>query len=419
MNTFDKIIGYKSIKNELEILADMMKNLEKYTRLGVKLPRGILLYGEPGVGKTLMASCLMEASGRKTVTLRKNLTNGDFVKEIKSTFEEAKNNAPSIVFLDDMDKFANTDKDNSNDSAYVAVQTCMDDSREYDVFVVATANNKLYLPESLTREGRLGRAIEVYNPKGNDAVEIIRHFLSTKECVKDLNVEDIAKMLNGDSCAELESIINEAGIYAGSQGKDKIDMMDVMRGIMRIKFSAPESVDEIPQSVLLSTAYHEAGHTVVAEYLSPKSVGIVTVLGHEGKVKGFTDYYQDERYWDDKTYMENRVMAILGGKAATELVYGKTDVGANSDLGRAYGVVERFVDDYCSYSFDSFERGNSSSDLAARKDARIAYDIEKYYAQTKRILVENRAFLDALAKALVEKKTLLSSDIQTIKASVA
>ena len=132
-----------------------------------------------------------------------------------------------------------------------------------------------------------------------------------------------------------------------------------------------------------------------------------------------TDYYQDERYWDDKTYMENRVMAILGGKAATELVYGKTDVGANSDLGRAYGVVERFVDDYCSYSFDSFERGNSSSDLAARKDARIAYDIEKYYAQTKRILVENRAFLDALAKALVEKKTLLSSDIQAIKASVA
>lgn len=117
--------------------------------------------------------------------------------------------------------------------------------------------------------------------------------------------------------------------------------------------------------------------------------------------------------------MEYRVIALLGGKAATEVVYGKTDVGANSDIHRAFDVIERFVDDYCSTSFDSFERRGNSNGLSARKDARMTYEIEKYYAQAKIILVDNRAFLDAVAKALVEKKTLVSSDIQKIKESVA
>ena len=419
MNQFERVIGYQSIKRELETLVDMMTNEEKYKKLGVKLPAGILLHGDPGVGKTLMATCLIEASGRKSFTLRKDKPNGDFVKEIKDMFCEAQKNAPSIVFLDDIDKFANASRRNSNDEEYVAVQACIDDLKQDDVFVVATANDVSVLPDSLCREGRLGRMIRVRNPQGNDAVDIIKFFLSTKECVSDVNPTDVAKMLNGDSCAELEAIINEAGIYAGSQNKEKIDMQDLMRGIMRIKFSAPESVDEVPKDVLLATAYHEAGHTIVAEHLSPESVGLVSVLAHEGAVKGVTNYYQDDRYWDDKANMEYRVIALLGGKAATELVYGKTDVGANSDIHRAFDIIERFVDDYCSTSFDSFERSGNSDGLSARKDARMTYEIEKYYTQAKKILVDNRDFLDAVAKALVEKKTLVSSDIQKIKESVA
>ena len=188
---------------------------------------------------------------------------------------------------------------------------------------------------------------------------------------------------------------------------------------MRIKFGAPESVEEVPEEDLLATAYHEAGHTVIAEVLSPESVSIVSVLAHIDCVKGITNYYQDDSYWNDKTNMENRVIALLGGKAATELVYGKTDVGSNRDIHRAFDIIDRFVDDYCSTSFDSFERHGNSDGLSARKDARMTYEIERFYAQAKKILVDNRAFLDAVAKALVEKKTLVSSDIQKIKESVA
>ena len=415
MNAFDKIFGYRSIKKELETLTDMMTNEEKYKKLGVSIPRGLLLYGNPGVGKTLMATCFIESSGRPCFTVRKDKADGDFVNEIKNTFNKAKEAAPSIVFLDDLDKFSDSKGHNSNDEEYVTVQACMDDIKEYNVFVIATANDKRFLPDSLIREGRLGRMISVDNPKGQDAVDIIRHFLEGKEFVNEVNAEDVAKMIGGSSCAELESSINEAGIFAGIQGKEKIDFEDLKRGIMRIMFSAPESLEDVPEEVLLATAYHEAGHTVIAEITSPGSVGLVSILVHDGPTRGITSLIETDRYWDDKSNLEDRVKTTLGGKAATEIIYGKTDIGANDDLQRAYRIVSRFVDNYCSFSFDSFDHPGSSDELRGRKDCRITHEIERYYFDTKRVLVEHKQFLDAIAKALVEKKILVSSEIQEIK----
>lgn len=419
MKAFDRIIGYQSIKNELTVLADMLRNGDKYARLGVTMPRGILLYGNPGVGKTLMANCLIEASGRDVFKLRKDKPDGDFVQAIQTTFTLARENAPSIVFLDDLDKFSEDNRRHSNAEEYVTVQSCIDDAAGDDVFVVATVNDEDYLPDSLLREGRLGRKIEVDNPRGEDAVAIVQHFISQKECVAEVNASDIAKMLDGDSCARLEAIINEAGIYAASQGKEKIDMDDMMRSILRVKFKAPESVVDIPRESLLKTAYHEAGHVVVAETLKAGNTTMVSIIGHEGSARGITGYYQDETYWDDMTNMENRVMCVLGGKAATEIVYGKPDVGANRDLHRAFDLVERFVDHYCATSFDSFERNDSGEELRNRKDMRIANEMSKYYARSKQILVENRPFLEAVANALMEKKTLVASDIQKIRQAIA
>ena len=419
MKAFDKIIGYQSIKNELGILADMMKNSEKYARLGVKLPRGILLFGAPGVGKTLMANCLIEESGRKVFVLRKDKPDGEFVNAIQETFKQARANAPCIVFLDDVDKFANDGRRHSNAEEYVTIQSCIDDSVGTDVFVLATANDEDNLPNSLLREGRLGRKICVDAPQGQDAIDIISHYLSQKECVADVNAEDIARMLSGDSCATLEAIINEAGIYAASQDKEKIDMDDMMRAVLRVKFDAPESVDEVPIESLKRIAYHEAGHVVVAEALHEGNVSVVSIIAHDGSARGLTGYYQDDTYWEDMRNMENRVMGILGGKAATEIVYGKPDVGCNRDLHRAFDIVQRFVDDYCATSFDTFARRDSGTDLLNRKDTRIAAEMDKYYAQAKRILVESRAFLDAVVQALLEKKTLVASDIQRIRREIA
>ena len=159
MKAMDKIIGYSSIKRELKQISDTLKNREAYDKLGVSSPRGLLLYGDPGVGKSLMAAAIIEESGRPAYICRKDKPNGDFVKYIKETFDKAAENAPSIVFLDDMDKFTNGDERHPDAEEYVTVQSCIDEVRGKEVFVLATVNNIRNLPRSLRRAGRFDRTI--------------------------------------------------------------------------------------------------------------------------------------------------------------------------------------------------------------------------------------------------------------------
>ena len=416
MREFDKIIGYESVKAELERICDIMTDYDKYRNLGVATPRGLLLYGNPGVGKTLMANCLIKESNRKTFTCRKDRPDGDFINYIKKVFEDAKENAPSIVLLDDMDKFANQDEYHRNAEEFVTVQSCIDDCKNYEVFVLATANDLRALPKSLLRTGRFDKSIRVDNPQGEDAEKIIKHYLANKKIVEDIDSKLIARILNGGSCADLETVINEAGINAGHANKAIIETEDVIRAAMRVIFGAPENLQGIDDESLRRIAYHEAGHAVVAEALEPDSVCIVSVLSHIGETGGVTAYYQDDKYWISKKYMENRVISLLGGKAATEIVYGEVDVGANNDLHRAFNIVERFADDYCSNSFDRRQLGDpGSNDLQSRREMQISVEIENYYWTAKKIIVENKDFLDRLANALVENKTLIFSQIKKLK----
>ena len=415
MKEFDKVIGYQDVKKELERICDILKNNDKYATLGVSLPAGLLLHGEPGVGKTTMARCFIEASGRKTFTCRKLKPDGEFVNEIKATFDEAVGNAPSIIFLDDMDKYANDDRHHRNSEEFVAVQSCIDEVKGKNVFVLATANDLDNIPDSLLRAGRFDKIIEVKAPKGEDAVKIIEYYLSKKTYVADVDAREIARILNGKSCAELETVINEAGIYAGFDNKQKIEMNDIVKACMRVIYKAPEGTGQIDDEFLERVAYHEAGHTVVAEMLEEGSVSLVSVQEHGNEIGGITSYYQPEKYWLAKKYMEHRVMSLLAGKAATEIKYGETDVGANSDVHRAFELVERFIDHYCSYGFESWEMREHSSVVTERKEMQIYTEIERYYQTARKILIDNREFLDKLAAALVERKTLIGKDIQTIK----
>lgn len=415
MSEFDKIIGYKDVKVELIRLCDVIKNEEKYKALGVSPIGGLLLNGQPGVGKTLMANCFIKESGRKAFICRKNKPDGEFVNEIKSMFLKAAENAPSIIFLDDMDKFANEDDYHRNAEEYVTVQSCIDEVKGKDVFVLATANGTKNLPDSLLRAGRFDTVITVNAPEKEDAVEIVRYYLSTKKSVSDVNAEDIARLLTGKSCAELETVINTAGQYAGFENKEYIDMDDITRACLRVIYHAPESATPHNKSVLEKIAYHEAGHTVAAEMLENGSVDLVTVRKNTGQIGGLTCYRFPDDYWVSKKSMENRVIAILAGKAATEIVFGETDTGANNDLHRVFDIVSRFADDYCSYGFGYWEDRSSSPTRLEKREDRITADMEKYYAEAKKLLLENRTFLDNLAKRLQEKDTLVYSEIREIK----
>ena len=421
MKEFDRIIGYEPVKKELKRICDILRNPEKYNKFGVKASQGLLIYGEPGVGKSLMADCFIKASGRKCFVCRKTKANGDFVDEITKTFEEAKANAPSIVWLDDMDKFANEDEKHSDTEEYVAIQSGIDNVKDEDVFVVATANDIYKLPYSLKRTGRFSKKLEIRPPEGKDAENIIKYYLSKKENVGDINLTEITRLLNTKTCADLEVIVNEAGIYTAAEGKEKIDHNDMVRACLRVLYNAPEAEEEILFSNSSErnkmTAYHEAGHTVVAEVLEPGSVTLVSIANYTGDAAGITSTYQTQEYYSSINYMKNRVKVVLAGKAATELEYGEIDVGATNDLNRAFKIASRFYDDYCGFGFDSsifFSR--DVSDLQKERfNQRIAIELERNYMEVKEILAKNREFVEKVAEKLLEKPTLMMSDIQEIK----
>ncbi len=415
MNAFDKVIGYDDIKAELIRFANVIKNTEKYLKLGVTLPSGLLLYGKPGLGKTLMASCFIAEAGCKTLTLRKDKPNGDFVNQIKETFDEAKKESPAIVFLDDMDKFANEDASHPNAEEYVTVQACIDDCKGHGVFVLATSNDIHCLPGSLLRAGRFDKLIKIDVPKGENAERIIKHFLDQKQIKGDIDIEELARLMEKRSCAELETIVNEAGIYAGFADKEKIDQEDLVRATMRMMFKSPECINPSNTAGTQNVAFHEAGHAVVAEMLSPGSVTLVSVCRHSGSVEGIVQLKHPEEYNYSKELQEHSVIAALGGKAATEVVFGTADMGCNSDMHKIFDQVAVFVDNNCTLGFETFEGPNSSAYLLERKDRLIASEIVRYYQIAKRIIIENRAFLDAVVEALMDHKTVTFREMQTIR----
>ncbi|MCH5315784.1 MAG: AAA family ATPase [Eubacterium sp.] len=424
---FDRIIGYSTIKKELEQIADILKNGEVYAKLGISAPRGLLLHGEPGVGKTLMACCMIKATERKYFVCRKNKPNGDFVKHIKNTFNKAVENAPSIVFLDDMDKFANSDENHRNAEEYVTIQSCIDEVKDKNVFVLATTNNLHNLPDSLLRAGRFDRIIKVKSPIGEDAASIIEHYIKNKPFDADLDAKSIERILSGCSCAELETVINEAGLYAGFERSEKITMDHFIEACMRIIFKVPADsfkCDDEDWFANLNNAdcmtsqivYHEAGHAVISEVLIPESVTLVSAYNRLGRQGGFTKYYNDD-FGHLQSHRKKYVVAELGGMAAIEQKFGLSDSGNRLDLISAFDMVRDMVVKECSCGF-SLREGefNDSVELMNRQEQAVALEIERYYRKAKEIISLNWDFFEKLAAELAKKKILNTDDIQKIKA---
>lgn len=427
MKAIDKIIGYTGIKRELMQIGDILKNREAYEKLGVASPRGLLLFGEPGVGKSLMAAAVIEESGRMAFTCRKDKPNGDFVNHIKETFDKAAESAPSIVFLDDMDKFANGDERHPDAEEYVTVQSCIDEikSKGKEVFVLATVNNINNLPRSLYRAGRFDRIIEVETPRGQDAEDIVAYYLSNKKFVEDVDTKTIARIMNGRSCAELETVINEAGLYAGYDRAESITMDHFIEACMRTVYNVTSMAnDDDYYSVAMDTrsidyrvVCHEVGHAVVSEILCPESVTLICAYSRSGNKGGFTDYYNDcsksPLYWK-----KSRVVSSLGGMAAVEQIFGVCDDGNTRDLDQAFNVTNELVVNNCICGFHLHQNGyQDSQHLWSLQEQAVSAEIEKYYKKAKEILACNKEFFDKLVAALFERGFLMMSDIKEIKES--
>ena len=406
MKAFDQVIGYQMEKEELMQLCDMLRNRERYERIGAKLPKGLLIYGKPGLGKTLMARCFAEETGWPVLQVRRNKSSENFIQELDQAFQEAAKKAPAILLLDDMDKFAV--KEDSKEE-YVALQAGIDAIEKQDVYVVATANDLDDIPDSLLRAGRFDRKLRITAPRGKDAEDIIEHYLCKKNLGKTVCVSDIGKMLNGNSCAELETILNEAAIYAGYEHSDKIEMDHIVESVLRNEYgvSSRDNIDPQRRRLL---AYHEAGHAVTAELLHAGAVGMVSIRPRQRGKCGFM------RTHIEVGLGEKDVLISLAGPAAVEIVFSIREFGGEGDLQQAMRQLRRTVVNTGTRGFSFLESiYRDSEDLLYQEERVVVAEIERCMTQVKQMLIQNRGFLDAIAQALCEKETLLYSDIQSIR----
>ncbi len=415
-DVFENIIGYDDVKNSLKMIVDVLNNKEKYEKLGCRIPHGLLLHGKPGTGKTSMANCIIDAVNRELFVIRKTSSDGNFVNYINKVFAEAINNQPSIILLDDLDKFSEHENDRSNDEEFVVVQSLIDHVKNKDVFIIATANDVYDLPSSLRRSGRFDIQFKIENPKEAEATKIFEYYLKNKKVDKDINIKNISVVLSGKSCADLEKVCNQAGIYAGYNDKDKIGMEDLLKAALEMQYDCNyiSASEEYEDSI--KVAYHEAGHALVGELLEKNSVSFITIMKNDGDISGFTSFHENDKYFSSFKCMENRVKTLLAGKAATEIVYNECDVGAGKDLERAFKIVSRFIDDYCLNGFEcrTNEGFETSNDTMNNYDKKVRELIDKYYNEVKIMLVEHRKKLDKIANELRKKKVLFQDEIDKL-----
>lgn len=418
MKTFEKVIGYETIKNELMQICDMVHNKERYEALGARMPSGVLLHGTPGIGKTLLAKCFIEECGLDTYTLRNNKGGDKFVDEITETFEKAKENAPAIIFLDDMDKFANDDECHRDAKEYVAIQAGIDSVKDFDVFVIATTNDIRKLPDSLLRSGRFDRTIYMQSPSTDDASKIIEHYLKNKKLSDNVDFNDLCKMMSYHSCSDLETLLNEAAIRAGFNKKDSIDMDDLINAVLRLQYDSPDDLMERDEEEIRKVAIHEAGHLVVSEVIMPGSVGLASIrTTGRSRMGGFIHRCKELKR------RPHSIIGLLGGKVAVEMYYSEAVAsGCYSDLDRAIHSIRDGLTESGTNGIALLEYDNRYYTLSPRafenREAVVHAELERYILQTRNILLQNREFLEKIADALVEKETLLYSDIQAIRESV-
>ena len=408
MSEFEKVIGYQKEKAELMQICDMLKNREYYESLGANLPRGVLIEGAPGVGKTLLATAFLKESGLKSYIVRRTRKSGEFAEALERIFEEAKENQPSIILLDDMDKFTASEK---NREEYVAVQTCIDGVKGENVFVVATINESKNIPESLLRAGRFDRRIRMAVPRGKDSYNIISYFMDKKGFLPETNRDDVAKMLEGNTCAELETVINEASIYAGYERKEKIELEHLVKAYLRQSFDFDAFEEETDPEELEMVAYHEAGHLIMLDIIKEGSVGLASVSSQNG---GFV------KRCERLKRRPHEVLVSLAGKAAAELKFGWVASGAQSDIRKATHLVDDGYGDSATGGFALADIGrfHESPESAYQRETVTAARTEEYLFKAKEIIASNMEYLEKVAKALIEKRVLLNSDVKKIRESV-
>lgn len=416
MDKFDeKVIGYDSIKETLRQIADVLKRTEAYKEKGVSMPRGLLMESAPGLGKSLMASILMEESGRKSFVFRRINEGNTFLGEMKDIFDVAKEEAPSILLLEDLNLYVESNSPYAPE--WACLQACIDETSDADIFVIATTNDTRYMPQSLLRPGRFDYILNLNPPLGKTAENIVSYYLRDKNLAKDVQISDIVKAMPQVSCATLETVMNLAAINSVYRDHAHVQKEDIIDALLKVVYNLRKAdCEEDPQEHQM-IAVHEAAHAVVGEVLHSGSIGIITIRGSHGAIggmeSGFAVYAKSEEEFQDE------IIKTLAGKAGTALIYGIMDIRAAADIKKADQLLDIWLCHFAGGGFSGVEPGENrlSEPRLSYNEAIKSAKLEELYRRSYKILYDNRDFLLAVQKELLEHETLLNSDLAKIRES--
>ena len=424
---FKDVAGLDEEKEELIEIVDFLKTPEKFTKMGAKIPKGVLLYGKPGTGKTLIAKAI---AGEANVPFI-SMSGSEFVEmfvglgasRVRKLFEKARKLAPCIVFIDEIDaigarRTGNSGGESENNQTLNQLLVEMDGfSSEETIIVLAATNRPEMLDKALLRPGRFDRQITIPSPDIRGRLEILKIHAKDKKISDNVNLESIAEDTAGFTGAELANILNEAAIIATINKHEEIENDDIEEAVKKVTVGLEKTSRKISDKDKKLTAYHEAGHAVVSKYLPTQTdVKEVSIIPR-GVAGGYTMYKSNEdKYYISKTEMEEKLIALLGGRAAEKLVLDDISTGASNDLEVAtniardmitvYGMSDTigtisFKDSDGEMNYQMF--GDEMQDAIGKEVKRL---IDTAYRDAQEILRQNIDKLHAIASVLITKEKI-------------
>jgi ATP-dependent metallopeptidase hflB len=436
--TFQDVAGLEGAKEEVQEIVDFLKNPEKYTSLGGKIPKGALLVGPPGTGKTLLAKAV---AGEAQVPFF-SLSGSDFVEmfvgvgasRVRDLFRQAKEKSPSIIFIDEIDAIGRargknnlTNANDERENTLNQLLTEMDGfGTNTNVIVLAATNRADILDKALLRAGRFDRQIYVDLPDLNERKEIFKVHLRPIKVTEDLDVEFLAKQTPGFSGADIANVCNEAALIAARRGKTSVDKQDFLDAVDRIIGGLEKKNKIITPEEKKAIAYHEAGHATVSWLLEHAAPLVKVTIVPRGRSLGAAWYLPEERQIVRTDQIQDEMCAALGGRAAEEITFGKISTGALSDLEKVtkqaramvtiYGLNDK-IGNLTYYDPTGEEYGFTkpySEKTAQVIDEEIREIIEQQYQRALNILRTNREKLTTLAELLLEREVIFKEDLEHI-----
>ena len=437
--TFKDVAGLEGAKEEVQEVVDFLKNSEKYTKLGGKIPKGVLLVGPPGTGKTLLAKAV---AGEAKVPFF-SLSGSDFVEmfvgvgasRVRDLFAQAKAKSPAIIFIDEIDAIGrargrgglqggNDERENTLNQLLTEMDGFGTDT---NVIVMAATNRADILDKALMRAGRFDRSIYVDLPEMHERREIFDVHLAKIKLAPDIDRDFLAKQTPGFSGADIANVCNEAALIAARNNHEFVTKQDFLDAVDRIIGGLEKKNKAIKPSEKKRVAFHEAGHATISWLVEHAAPLLKVTIVPRGRSLGAAWYLPEERSLTTTEQMLDEICATLGGRAAEEVAFGNISTGALSDLERVtkqaqamvtiYGLSENIgnISYYDSSGQSEYSFGKPYSEETAKKiDIEIKDIIENQYKRAVTILHENRDKLDALAQKLLEKEVIFREDLEEI-----